>query len=137
MNNNDTLPSLTHADLQQFMGDEVRFRHPLNRQVIYTPGVQFLAGRGEAYWLIDAIASYFGDKLMTEAQARDDRLNWMRFWRLDVKPDNTATLTARADDGVAPFITQEIEYTDFPLDYVDIWAGYDTQNWTLYLPSEH
>src|SRR5262249_19021920 len=47
---------LTHADLQHFTGDLERFRHPLARKVIYTPGVQFLAERGHAYWLIDEIA---------------------------------------------------------------------------------
>ena len=57
----ETRPSqakLTHADLCQFTGELERFFHPLNRKVVYTPGVQYVAQAGQAYWLIDAIASY-------------------------------------------------------------------------------
>jgi hypothetical protein len=36
-----------------------------------------------------------------------------------------------------PFYTRLIPFTDFPLDYADIWAGFDGERWTLYLPSEH
>jgi hypothetical protein len=128
--------SLSHADLQIFTGDIERYQH-WNRRVIYTPGVKFLAEQGEAYWLIDAIASYFSGAMMWKAMAKDDRLSSLQFWRLDVHPDCTAVLTARADSGVTPFVSQQIPYTDFPLSSVDVWAGFDGRHWTLYLPSEH
>ena len=133
---NSNQPKLTHADLKQFTGDLDRYQHSLNRRVIYTPGVQFLAERGGAYWLIDAIASYFGDGKMKRAIARDDRLSTLQFWNLKVN-DRSAVLTMRSDSGEKPAITQEIPYTDFPLDTIDIWAGFDGERWTLYLPSEH
>jgi hypothetical protein len=128
---------LTHHDLKLFTGDLERFRHWLCRRVIYTPGVHYLAERGQALWLIDAIAFYFRSNDMVRAIERDKRLNDMQFWRLDVRADRSAVLSARADSGEEPFILQSIEYTDFPLDYVDIWAAYDGEHWTLYLPSEH
>ena len=128
---------LTHDDLWQFTGDLERYRHPLNRQVIYTPGVRFLTEKAGAYWLIDAITSYFGTAQMLRAIADDPRLETLQFWRLDVAADRSAILLARADSGVKPFITQEIPYTDFPLERVDVWAGFDGVHWTLYLPSEH
>ena len=127
---------LQASDLRQFSGDLERFRHQFNRNVIYTPGVQYLAEQGQAYWLIDAIASYFGSDVMNQAMQKDSRLRSMQFWRLEVK-DDAGILTARADDGVEPFVRQEIEYTDFPLEQVDIWARFDGSRWTLYLPSEH
>jgi hypothetical protein len=127
---------LTHADLNQFTGDLQRYKHPLNPKVIYTPGVQYIAEKGHAYWLIDAIASYFGSEVMNQAQREDARLQYMQFWRLDVTCQ-AAVLTANADAGEQPFIRQEIPYTDFPLDHIEIWAGYDGDCWTLYLPSEH
>ena len=132
---NDQTP-LTHADLRQFTGDLERFRHSLNRRVIYTPGVQYLAEKAGAYWLIDAIASYLGSPQMNQAIAADDRLTWLQFWWLDVT-DNTAVLTCRANTGVDPAIRQDIEYTGFPLDHVEVWVGFDGEHWTLYLPSEH
>lgn len=130
-------PLLTQADLRRFSGDLERYRHPLNRQVLYTPGVQYLAEQGGAYWLIDAIASYFGSPVMKRAMAQDERLTWLQFWYLQVDHNRSALLTMRADSGEDPAITQSIVFTDFPLEYVDIWAGFDGQHWTLYLPSEH
>ena len=132
-----TKTTLTHTDLTSFSGDVERYQHPLNRRVIYTPGVQFLAERGQAYWLVDAIASYFGSDEMQTAIEEDSRLAWLQFWRLEVQEDQKATLTARADSDVTPFVIQEFQYTDFPLSKVDVWAGNDGTYWTLYLPSEH
>ncbi len=133
----ETEKPLTKADLDHFSGDLERYRHPLHRQVIYTPGIQFLAERGKCYWLLDAITSYFGSGVMNRAMKGDERVRWLQFWRLNVREDGSAVLSACADSGVKPFITQEFQYTDFPLESVEIWAGFDGKLWTLYLPSEH
>lgn len=130
-------PPLTHDELRQFTGDLDRYHHPLNPKVIYTPGIKHLAARAGAYWLIDVVASYVGTSVMQKAIADDGRLADLQFWRLDVREDGTAVVTCRADSGVKPAITQVIEYTDFPLAYIDLWLGYDGSVWTLYLPSEH
>lgn len=131
-----TTQTLTHADLAQHHGSDTRYRHMLNRRVLFTDGIQHMAEAGGAYWLIDAIASYFGSAKMQKAIDADDRLQWMQFWRLDVTGDS-ARLTMRADSGEEPAIVQKIGFTDFPLDSIDIWAGYDGHYWTIYLPSEH
>lgn len=130
-------PPLTHADLRQFTGDLERFRHPLARGVIYTPGVRFLAERAGAYWLIDEIALAIAGGDVARAGRSDERVLGLHFWRLEVRSDRSAELTARADSDVPPFLTRCISWTDFPLDHVDIWAGHDGTAWTLYLPSEH
>lgn len=131
------MPSaLSLNDLAQFTGELQRFRHPLNPRVIYTPGVHYLAEQAGAYWLIDAIASYFGSEVMERAMAKDHRLRSLQIWKLKVN-DHAAVLTAEADSGVPPFVREEIPFTDFPLDEIDIWAGFDGTYWTLYLPSEH
>ncbi len=135
--NETNQPQLTHNNLRQFTGDLDRYRHLLNRRVIYTPGVQYLAEKGEAYWLIDEIALSFGTDEMRRAISRDPRIEDLQFWRLNVNEDRTAWLSARADSHEDPFILRKIPYTDFPLDSVDIRAGFDGQHWTLYLPSEH
>lgn len=131
-----TSTPLTLSDLNQFTGDMIRYTHPLNRRVIYTPGVRCLAQRARAYWLIEAIASYFGSPQWNEAIENDERLQDLQFWHLSVK-DSTAVLTAVADQGEPPFVTQHFPYADFPLEKIDIWAGFDGSHWTLYLPSEH
>lgn len=130
-------PRLDIEELRRFSGDAARYRHGLNRQVIYTPGVRYLAEQGEAYWLIDAIASYFGSPRMRAAIRKDERLASMQFWRLRKFDDERATLICQADAGEPAAIIQAIPWTDFPLSVIDIWAGFDGEHWTLYLPSEH
>ncbi len=125
------------SDLAQFTGDLQRYRHSINRHIIYTPGVQYLAEKANAYWLLDAIASYYGTQRMKAAIAKDDRLSSLHFWTLDVAEDNSATLILQADSDVEPAIKQEIPFTDFPIQQIRIWAGFNGKNWTLYLPSEH
>ena len=73
---------------------------------------------------------------MDQSIADDSRIGSLQFWRL-VVTGSEAVLTAQVDSGVEPFIRQEIPYTDFPLESIDIWAGFDGTRWTLYLPSEH
>ncbi|ELP30234.1 hypothetical protein RBSWK_05832 [Rhodopirellula baltica SWK14] len=128
---------LTEQELRHFTGDLERTRHGLNRQVIYTPGVEHVAERGRAYWLIDAIASWIGSEPFLRAAAEDPRISQMHFWTLKLGEGTTAQLYAKADSPDEPFIVQEIEYTDFPLQKIDIWAAFDGEHWTLYLPSEH
>lgn len=126
------------AELAHFTGDIDRYRHPINRRVIYTPGVRHLAEQAGAYWLVDAIASWIGSHSFNQAIDADPRIGSLHFWRLTVdRSDDSARLTADADVGEAPFIAQEVPYTDFPLDEIAIWAGFSGDHWTLYLPSEH
>jgi len=131
------MSGLSRAGLRRFTGGGDCYRHELNPRVIYTEGVRYLAEHGSAYWLIDAIASYYGSPQMRRAIASDARLETLQFWTLSVGSDNTAELVARADSGEEPFILQPIPFTDFPLKRVDVWAGFDGERWTLYLPSEH
>jgi hypothetical protein len=133
---NTTAKTLPEIDLSQAGGGDERYK-TLNRRVIYTNGVKYLADECGAYWLIDAIASYYGTTKMQAAIEADCRLESLHFWRLDVADDESAVLFARADSGVPPFVEQQIPYTDFPLESVQVWAGFDGKYWTLYLPSEH
>lgn len=134
MTNNRTL---THADLRQFTGDLKRYRHWATRSVIYTPGVQFLAESGGAYWLIDEIVLALGSKHLQRRFEADPRAAEMLFWTLRVSPDASATLAVVVDQDEPPVFQNQISFTDFPLDQVDIWSASDGVVWTLYLPSEH
>ena len=136
----ETKPTTQAESLVQgmrgFTGGLGFYRHQFNRNIIYSEGVQYLAEEGQAYWLIDAIASYYITSKMRSAMAQDERLESMHFWTLTVK-DERGVLVAQADSGEPAFIKQKIPYTDFLLDEVRIWAGFDGRHWVLYLPSEH
>lgn len=104
---------------------------PLFPGIVMSEGVSFLAEKAGAYWLADAIASH----IVTNASLRE-KTGSIMFWNLKVE-DGSAVLTVRRDSGEPVLVRQEIGYTDFPLDEIDIWAGQNGQGYTLYLPSEH
>lgn len=125
------------AELAAFTGDLDRWRHPLYRKLIYTPGVRHLAERAGCYWLLDAVASWLGSKEFVAAGRRDPRVRDIHFWKLAVAADKSAVLTATADAGETPFVRQMIEFTDYPLAAIDMYCQFDGTHWTLMLPSEY
>ena len=95
------------------------YHRTMRPDTVHTDGVLTLAQGADAFWLIDAIVSH------QPTCMKDDSLRFMQFWTLTVK-DNSATLICERDtDDVA--ITQEIEYTDFPLDEIKVWVE---KGWT-------
>ena len=117
--------TLTTSQLRQFTGSENWYRHGINRSVLYTDGAQFLAERGGAYWLLDIIAI---------AQQHEPRVAQEEFqvWKLLVRADRSATILC--DDGNDNSVfTQEIPFTDFPLDEVKLYFA----NNIIHLPSEY
>ncbi|WP_417850305.1 DUF6876 family protein [Thalassoglobus sp.] len=129
--------SISKSDLAQFTGTSHYYLHSMNRSVIYTDGVQYLAEKAEAYWLVDAIASHLATKAFNQAAADDERVGLTHFWKLAVHEDRSATLKAVADSDEPAFIEQQVPFTDFPFEDIDIWAGRDDQYWVLMLSSEY
>src|SRR5688572_20607105 len=75
--NTDTKPSPDElqADLDRFIGGGDVFRH-WTRRLLYTEGIQYLAENAAAYWLIDAVASYQGERVIR----RSERLQAFQLW---------------------------------------------------------
>jgi len=117
--------TLTKADLRQFTGSEHWYRHSLSRAVLYTDGAKYVADTAGAYWLLDEIA-------FTQRSSRRVAAEQFQLWKLSVKPDQTATLVCEDGNGTTVY-TKMIEYTDFPLDAIDL---YFIDN-TILLPSEY
>ena len=116
--------TLTYDDLRQFTGTTIWYKHPMVRTVTYTEGVQYMAERAGAYWLIDEIA--FSQLDVTFAKET------FQLWKLTVDDTQSACLTC--DDGDGNLISEKIiEYTDFPLPEIKL---YFTNN-VILLPSEY
>ncbi|MDA2934976.1 hypothetical protein MYX82_11635, partial [Acidobacteria bacterium AH-259-D05] len=77
----------------------------------------------ECYWLIDIVASY------------QPKLKQVPFqlWELEVEKDNPGVVTVREDSGKPALISQEIPYTDFPLEKIQLYCI----DGVLLLPSEY
>jgi hypothetical protein len=112
------------ADLAQFTGTERYYR--LNRKCLLTDGTKYLADAAEAYWLLDAAASY-----LIELGTAD----WFVLVRLSVKT-NCAELTLEDGNGGIR-ARQQIPYTDFPADQQVLYACWDGEHWVIMLPSEY
>ncbi|MBD6620954.1 hypothetical protein FNW02_35815 [Komarekiella sp. 'clone 1'] len=112
------------ADLEQFTGSEVVYRHSLG-MLRYTEGVKYLAQATRCYWLLDAIGSY-QHRLGSNARLRE-----FQVWRLVVK-DESGTLICEEDTD-KEVLRQQIEYTNFPLSEITLYL---TQK-VLMLPSEY
>jgi hypothetical protein len=115
---------LNASDLRQFTGTERWYRHGLVRNVLYTEGVQFLAEKAGAYWLVDEIA--LANKYEPRVRAEE-----FQAWTLTVT-DTTATLSC--DDGNGNIVlSKHIAFTDFPLETITL---YFTDH-VILLPSEY
>lgn len=101
---------------------------------MFTDGVNQLRQDADAFWLIDAIASYH-------------RQEKFQVWMLKVNiSKKTGVLTMRTSykDKGEYEVTQEFEYTNFPLPEIEFYVkegGYGTaENWTpclvLMVPNE-
>lgn len=102
--------------LCHFTGSENYYRHQFG--LIYTDGVKEMATLCEAYWLLDAIGSY-QPKCM-----RDPMLVDFQFWTLRrVEGKKFVLLCERDTNDIA--ITQNIPYSDFPLDEIKLYVGPD------------
>ena len=117
--------TLSADDLAQFIGTERRYRHAINRNVLYTEGAQYVAEQGEAYWLLDEIA-------LIQPYDKNVAAEEFQVWKLTVRPEKTATLTC--DDGNGNIVfTKEIPFTDFPLETITLYFA----NNVIHLPSEY
>jgi hypothetical protein len=113
------------SNLNRFYGSDVWYRHGLNRNMLYTEGVQYFAenaGGHGAYWLLDIIATEVFPLLKKEpfihitTHVREERA-----WIV-------------ADDGNgSEFWHCDIQFTDLQ---PGTWEFYLTDN-VLLLPSEY
>jgi len=110
--------------LRQFTGTEHYYR--LHKEVVLTDGAKYLADEARCYWLMDAIASY-----IRFFQTKE----YFACCKLVVS-NGSAVLTI--DDGNGNILaTQNIEYTDFPLEQINLYGVWSNQFWVIMLTSEY
>lgn len=118
---------MNKSELRQFTGTSQWYKHPLFGY-LYTDGIKYLAENANAYWLIDIIFSFQNN----EKIKNDKMLRQFQFWKLIKHKDDSATLICERDKDDVAFTTK-INFTDFPLNEIDLWFT----NKTLILPSEY
>jgi hypothetical protein len=117
-------PTELQHNLAHFTGTETWWRHGLNRNMLYTDGVQYFAENagGGAYWFLDIVATE-----LFKLQRQEDFLTIIA-----TVADSKATLTADDGNGDIKW-TRHIDYTDMP---TGEWKFFFTND-VLMLPSEY
>ena len=112
------------AELKHFTESEQIFYNPLFPKFRYTDGVKYLAQEAHCYWLLDHI--------FIHQHLEEIRKNHFQVWKLKVAKGDASTITV--EDGNSNLIKSfKLEYTDFPLDEIDLWFI----EGTLILPTEY
>lgn len=118
------MPTFDPVKLTQFTGTERYYR--LNHKCLLTDGTKYLAEAAEAFWLMDAAASY-----LLELGTAD----WFVLVRLAVTGSSAVLTLEDGNGGVRS--RQEIPYTDFPIPQYTLYACWNGSDWVLMLPSEY
>ena len=90
---------------------------------VATDGTIALAEAAECFWLLDVIGSYQTDKRLDPD---------FQIWKLTVNHEDSTGVVYGYND-TELIISQEIPYTDFPLDEVKLFL----MGGVILLPSEH
>ena len=124
---NEAIAKLENS-LAQCTGTEHYYKHCAGKMV-YTDGIKTLQEDGQCGWLIDAIASYQGDRRVVGVP--------FQLWTLLVDGDRHGILTMREDSDRPAIIEQKFDYTDFPFPEYKLYLIDDGENKVLILPSEY
>ena len=118
MNTNELL-----LNLSQFIGTENYYR--ITTRHLLTDGSKYLAEEAQCFWLMDAIASHL-PKLFQD-----------HFAVASLTVDGSSAILMLDDGNGNVFARQKIEYTDFPLDQIKLYCGFDGEHWAIMLTSEY
>lgn len=121
MNSEQILASLSH-----FTGTESYYR--VYPHLLLTDGVQFLAVEAGCFWLMDVIASHL------PAVPTDEY-----FCVATLERNGEGAHFELVNDVPATkyYATQEIEYTDFPLQRIKLYVSRAGDEFVCMLPSEY
>ena len=115
-------------ELNNFSGTEHYYR--ITPDTVITDGAKFVADKGGAYWLMVAIASYLPEFTSKET-----------FVVATLNVTRTATSShaiLKLDDGNDNILVEQlIEYTDFALNEMKLYACYNGDAWVIMLPREY
>ncbi len=114
-------------NLKQFTGSQTVCRYSPNLlpHILLTEGVKFLAETTGAFWMMDTI----GYKLREISDY---------FVVIHVVVQNRSAVMRFTDGNETEYFAQHIDYTDFPLEEVKLYASRsDDRTWVVMLPSEY
>lgn len=122
----NTKETLREQDLRYFTGSENWYRHSPFSKYLYTDGVQYVAEKGGAYWLLDKI---FACISCVSGLAKEP----LSCWKLTLNDEGQGARLVCTDANYTELYAENILFTDFPLKKIEFFF----QNNVLFLPSEY
>lgn len=131
MKNEEKIAKLSRDNLSQFVGSQKFTRwSPLFQNHVLTEGALYVAENAGAYWLMDLIASYQGERKFKEED--------FQVWEIHVDLEKGKAVVICTDGNDNEIQRQLIPSTDFPVEKFSLWAERnDFGGVTILLPSEH
>lgn len=117
--------SQLEQELQQFIGTEKYYRIYAN--LLVTDGVKHLAEQAGCFWLMDL---YWSHLLSVDHHTHP-------FTVLKLTVQESAAYVAIEDGNDQVLASQFVEYTDFPLAHIDLYACWSEREWVVMLTSEY
>ncbi len=121
-------------ELAQFTGTEKWYRHALNKNLIYTDGVKFLAENGGeqgAYWFIDKVAFEIAPLL----KSKKEYFACISLCVGEINKNQAMVLVTDGND--KQLAVYHIDYTDMQPGDWKLYLIDDEMHMTLLLPSEY
>ena len=117
-------PEEIEARLAQHIGSQSVYRYFGN--IVITEGVKDMADICGAYWLLDIAVSYQCEENVQKES--------FQVWSLNLHEHDDGAIVTLTDGNYNEILTQDIPYTDFPLQRgITLWLI----DRTLLLPSEY
>ncbi len=95
-------------------------------RVVLTDGAKYLAEHAQAYWLMDAIASYLPALVNRE-----------HFVAASLAVKNSSAVLLLTDGNYRELAIQRIPFTDFPMREITLFACWGDGYWVLMLTTEY
>ena len=121
---NELNPEVLLGNLAQFTGTTQYYQ--ITARSVLTDGAKYLADAAGCYWLMDAIASHLAG--LPESAG---------FAHCTLRLDGQAAELVIDDGNGERLGFQYIEWTDFPLPEIALFACWAGSFWVLMLPSEY
>ena len=104
-----------------------RIGFPFPKNYVLTDGAKYLADSADCYWLMNKIAAHNTKDFRTR--------NPFQVWELFVSGNSGVV---RCSDGNNnDLITEDVEYTDFPISEIKLYAIDDGTWFVILLPGEY
>ena len=109
-------------ELKHFTGTENYYKSAMGN-LKYTDGVRYIFQECCSYWFLDVLESY-------QPQLKEIGF---QLWKIAVRDGKTGLITCQEDTNSPVLVSQELEYTDFPLDEITFYCI----DGIVLLPSEY